>query len=540
MYKVLIVDDFLPDRESLKEIIDSLRDDGIEVIGECDNGLDALQFMESDVPDIVVSDIEMPLMNGLELAKNIRTCNPNIKIIFCSLYNEFEYVRKALYLESYGYILKPVNAEELRECIRKVTGQITHIQRQTNEHVRLQAILNENIPALSESFIRDLVYGINRDSGDIWEKIDFLKVNLKKGVYVLTLVEIDDYDKITSDLKIEKKQIFSFKVLGKIKELLLKANMDQVVTKLDEYHFLIIFNFPTGTLPEECCKGVCAFCSKVVLEFSSTDISVSLALSKTCDDIFELNDLFEQCKYILKYKYILGKGKVLQAEDIPAAKAYKNIDFNTLQKEIRFLLNSGSASEIESYLEKIHQGVSCNSDEYNLKNFYFYIMVCIQMVLSENNVTFEEVFNEEKLVWEKLIRFETILDVKNWLKNTFVFIREYLSKKVKHKNSIIAEEVRQYIRNNFSESLCIENIADRLFYSPNYLNYIFKLETGETINDYVIKAKVEKAKEILADPKVKLYELAESLGYKQPAYFSNVFKKITGLTPKEYRERIQA
>ena len=125
MVKILIVDDFLADRRSIRSLLTSFTRLDIEITGEAENGLQALEQIEANVPDIVISDIEMPLCDGFELARNIRIHYPDIKIIFCSIYDEFEYARQALYFGGYGYILKPIDPNELNQCIQRVTSKIS-------------------------------------------------------------------------------------------------------------------------------------------------------------------------------------------------------------------------------------------------------------------------------------------------------------------------------------------------------------------------------------------------------------------------------
>jgi two-component system, response regulator YesN len=536
LHTILVIEDFFVDRENLKELLGTFKDLEIEVIGSCENGNQALEFISKNQPEIIISDIEMPGMNGFEMARIIRKEYPNIKMIFCTLYNQFEYAKTALCLDGYGYILKPVDSNELRECITRVIGLITTQTQQTKENDYLRTILYESKPILIENFIRELVYGLNNDIRDIWDRIEFLKLDIKEGMYSVALLEIDDYEKITSNQTIEQKQIFSVKVYERIKKAA-SGIRATVLTRIDDFHFVIISNLVKAIEGEECIKVLSEICNKLLREFYQSDISISIAVSSYCKKITEIYNLFEQCNYILRYKYSLGKGKIIHNRDIPSSMICPDINYNAIQKEIRFLLNSGNSEEIGLYIDQLFENIPGNAGEQYLKNFSFCFVICIQTVLSENNDDFKRVFDDDKLIWEKLLKFETILDVRNWLKNLAVFINEYLMKKNSNKNKVTSTEVKRYVEKNYKNDLSLEVISADLFYSPNYLNNIFKQETGDTIYEYVCKYRIEKAKEMLSDPRVKLYEVADSLGYSHTAYFSNVFKKYAGLTPKAYRER---
>lgn len=540
MYKILIVDDFVADRENIKDIIRAFKDIDIQIVGESENGLQALEMIESCRPDIILSDIEMPVCDGFELAKNIRISFPQIKIIFCSLYDEFEYAKRALYFDSYGYVLKPIDPQELRQCIIKVTGSLSdefHQQEQIREFEYIKTLLVGYKPILVENFLKNLIQGLNSNSEeDIWEKIYYLGLNLRKGIYCLAYIEIDDFDKVTSGQTVEKQQIFSLKVYEKIKALLGSFDHTTLI-RMDESHFVCIFSFVQETGTESVLKSAYACCNKILIEFKKSDVSLTLTVSSCCQSIFEIKSLYEQGNYLMKHKFSLGKGKVIYSDEVPSNKSYPDVDFNSILKETRFLLNSGTREVVYDYIDKLFTNLPENSGEQYLKNLCFCIVICVQIVLNENNDNFNEVFNSESLVWEKLLQFETIIDARNWIKNILVSINEYLANKSMNKNKLITADVKKYIEKNYVKNINLDVLAADLFYSPNYLNRVFKQETGETIFDYATHYRIEKAKNMLSDPKVKFYEVTEILGYSNPAYFSYVFKKFTGLSPKEYRER---
>lgn len=536
LYKVLIADDFIVDRENLRDMVGSLKDLAIEITAVCENGVEALEQMAICRPDIVISDIEMPFMDGFELARRIKRDYPGVRIIFCSLYNDFEYARKALYLDSYGYVLKPIDPAELQECILKVMGSISVETEHEREYTHLKEVLQRNKPVLVENFIKDLLYGLTRSEKDIKERADFLNLEFEEGVFILTLLEIDDYPKITGQLTIESRQILSLRIFEQVKETV--GNYRKLLlVKLDDSHFIMIHHYSDAVEPEKCHLAVTEICGKVLGEFRKSDVSLSMSVSGHCQSIMELNNLYEQCSYNIRYKYSLGKGIVIYNKDVSSGNITPDIDFNRMQKEVRFLLNSGSEDEIDVYINSLFDNKSISSGEQYLKNLCFELIICIQIVLHENKESFKPIFNDEKLVWEKLLDFETILDTRNWIKNLFVFTNQYLAKKAMNKNMMIAEEVKKYIEKNYSKNPSLEAIAADLFYSPDYLNLLFKQVMGETIFDHMCRYKVEKAKEMLVDTKLKLYEIAEALGYSHTAYFSSFFKRFTGLTPKEYRER---
>lgn len=534
MYKVLIVDDFEADRIRLRKIIDSWKEQDIVVAGECETGLQAMDFIEENKPDIIISDIEMPYMNGLEMAKNIRAkYNNEIKIIFCTLYNEFKYAKEAIYSNSYGYILKPVQAEELLECIKRVSGDISKETQFKNELNSLQSTLDSFKPILADSFIKEILYGRNVKGSDIYEKADYFGVHMASSFLRLIYLEIDDYDIMTAELAVEEKQLFSMKIFSRIKSIVEEFGSFPV-TNLDENHFIAIFSKNEMDLLKifsyDCAQ-------KMEDSMMKIGVSLSVSLSDICTSPAEMKGLFEQCKYLMRYKFTIGKGKIISSEDIPGNTELNIIDTNTLQKDVKYLLNSGCKEEIADFIDRQIACLSVKAGYNSLRNLCFLITMCVKFTLDENNANLSDVFMDESLVWQKLQRFETIVDAANWVKNLLVFANEHLSKKAISKNNAIVNEVKKYIISNISKNIGLDELASEMHYSPNYLNYVFKQECGQTINDFITDIKIGKAKEMLADVRNRVQNISDALGYSHAAYFCSVFKRITGMTPKEYRER---
>lgn len=540
MVKILIVDDFLADRRSIRSLLTSFSHLNIQITGETENGLQALEQIETNCPDIVISDIEMPLCDGFELARNICMHYPEIKIIFCSIYDEFEYARQALYFGGYGYILKPIDPNELEQCIQRVTGQISdetkeHRLRQESEEIR--SIFGMYQPVLVENLLKEILYGAPQSQlPGLWDRLAYLRSNLSPGVFVVVYFEIDDFETLTRGDSFELCQVFSLRITRRIQEILAGESSAHLV-RLDDAHFAVIFNAATADHPLLSNRAY-DFCNHVLVDFLKSDVSLTISLSQPCGNISEIAGLYQQCLYQMKHKYLLGKGKIILPEDVPSTRAAPDLDFNAILKEVRFLLNSGTCPEINTYVDQLFNNLSLGAGEAHLKNLCYYLVIFTQTVLHENNETFTDVFQSEIQVWDKLNCFETIEDASAWIKEIMSLSYRHLAAKSSTSNTQIVDRVKRYIEYNYVKNISLEEMAATLFYSANYINRIFKQETGETIFNYAYTFRIEKAKEMLLDPKIKLSSVSEALGYSNSAYFGFIFKRATGLTPKEYRERM--
>ena len=540
MVKILIVDDFPADRRSIRTLVNGFTNLDIQITGEAENGQQALEKIEENRPAIVISDILMPICDGFELARNIRIHYPDIKIIFCSLYDEFEYVRQALYFGGYGYILKPINPNELEQCIQRVTGKIsdesTELRRQ-KESDEIRAFFDLYQPVLADNLLKEILYGVPQSSmPGLWKRLAWLHFNLSPGLFLVAYFEIDDFETITLSNSFEERQIFSLRISHRIQENLGIEHRPSLV-RLDDAHIEVIFNLTTLDQPL-LMKTAYDACTRVLVDFLKSDVSLTISLSQTCGSIGEIANLYQQCLYQMKHKYLLGKGKIILPTDVPSTRSAPDLDFNAILQEVRFLLNSGACMEINIFVDRLFKNIPLGAGEPYLKNLCFYLVICVQTVLNENNETFNGVFNSEIQIWEKLISFEAIDDAIAWIVQIMTSSNQYLASKSSTSNGQIVERVKKYIECNYVKNMSLEEMATDLFYSANYINRIFKQVTGETIFNYASAFRIKKAKEMLLDPKIKLSGVSDAMGYSNPAYFSFIFKKATGLTPKEYRERM--
>jgi two-component system response regulator YesN len=275
----------------------------------------------------------------------------------------------------------------------------------------------------------------------------------------------------------------------------------------------------------------------MIQQFQKSDTTLSATISSNVSDIQQLSSAYEQCQYLLKHKFIMGNGTLIKQDDIGSEVIQYDIGLNEMLQEVRFLLNTTEDEKIHEYVDQLFRHDHKNVSEGYLKNLCFSLILTVKMVLNENGFSYSEVFDDENIIWEKLLNFETIVDAKQWLDNIMTFSRKYMTSSFESKNKSLVIKIKNYIEDNYSGDLKLETIANELYYSPNYINHIFKMDTGETIYTYVAKFKVEKAKELLRETNQKLYEISATLGYTHTAYFSNLFKKTEGITPKQYRER---
>jgi len=543
MLKVLIVDDFYPDRLTLHDILASFSDLHLEVVDTCEDGVQALDAVGQSKPDIVISDIEMPFMSGLELCKRVKEKFPNTKFLFCSVYSEFEYARRAIYLESGGYILKPIDPQELHDALKRLITQIQTESQLAMEYDELRDVVRANHPILKREFLKDLLCGFIRDENEINEKMLFFGLAFTTSVYVL-LIEIDipesasafiENDAPHNSYKAEFRCVVSAKIQALVGQTINDDPAFHLIV-LDDQHLALLY----GPHCEQSQAETTWIFSKIVKTIHESampyESTFGFALSGPGRSVSGIYDLYRQCQYIMKYRYLFDTNNMITANDVPTT-AFPYADYNEIQSQIKFYLNANTRDEISEYFDRLFTQNSIQNDEQTFKNFCFFLVVCIQCALTEGGSTFEAIFEDEGLPYAKLMRFSTIFNAKNFITNIALSAKDHLAAKSSSKQQSIVEHVERYVLDHDLHDISLESIAADLHYNSVYLNYVYKQQRGKTIFDYLLACKMEKAKALLAGTGLKLYEITEAIGYSHTSYFTSVFKKHVGLTPSEYRMR---
>lgn len=333
----------------------------------------------------------------------------------------------------------------------------------------------------------------------------------------------------------EQQEIFAMQI-SKIIDRQLKQIENGLWAKIDDRHWAILISHNQINVHnqiEEMGYSIAGNISDIMFK---RNISISIGVSPTFNNIAHLHENYKLAVHILQFKFNLGKGQIIRYEDVQEPLNNPSIDLNKLQKDLNILLTSGDEREAQKYVEKLFIQLGKRVSQMGVQNLCFAIIVCAQISLNELNITLEEVFGTQELIWKKLLRFSTILDIKQWLINILSFIVKYVAKRSQSESKCLINEVMCFIEENYYKKISVQSIAEHFNYNGNYLNNLFKQETGVTLLEYITKVRIETAKKLLVEePDMKIYEICETVGYQHETYFRNLFKRYTGFSPKEYR-----
>lgn len=557
MLKLLIVDDERYDREGLKRQL-PWEDFGIIDIETASDGFEAMDLIRSIRPDILITDIKMPWLTGLQLAEEAKKLIPSIKVIFISGYDDFEYVKTALKMDAYEYILKPVDTVELMDAVRNVTDTIRKEAEEEELRESLLRRVDESKPFMRQKLLCDLVFGTARYD-ELWGTIRSLDIRFGGEAYITVIAEVDDYAEI-----LEKPGDGDIRRLhDRINAVI--DNLSSTLCQIQPIHindarYVLLLSF--GQTGSSGAQASCAQVSGAQLSGVQTLEALTSEAARIARDMLEMaaqicgismtaavglpvvkpEDVHKSYTHgcdVLSRKMFSGKGTVLTdrgsfQEGMEENGIFAEID-QELVKCIRNL-DMDRAHHLLDYLFdsiRTKQGVGARY----VQDLCINIISKMQVALFEMNETVENIFGPGVVLWEKLMKFETILDIRQWMKNVFKAVIEYLAVKRERGSRKVIESVIRYIEENYHREITLKEIAAEFFYSPNYLGQIFKEETGQGFNEFLTEYRMKTARELLKDGALKIYEVAEMVSYRKVAAFISQFKKYYGVTPKEYRDR---
>ncbi|HEY0827742.1 MAG TPA: response regulator [Bacilli bacterium] len=502
MLKAIVVDDEKMTRETLFNNIpwELL---GFTVVEQAQNGIQALELARQIVPDVVLCDIRMPKMNGIELGKELRNLYPDCKLIFLSAYSDKDYLKSAIKLSAVDYIEKPLILPDIIELISTTAFSCFEEKKRSKESSSL----------VKQKLAVDLC-NPHFDAILIENKLPFPM----KGEYRTAIIKFNFQTNNKADLE-SRMNDFGLKVLAGL------YGHDQIIlhffiedSKMEETIFLALENF--------------------IQSSRLTDTKVFISLGPKVPGLDRIYSSYDTASALLGRLFFSDYYQMVWELD-PPGDTYlfeENISdkfYHLLKENKREYL----FAQIDTMMNDIRK---CSRSPANyIKNGFFSIFLKMNRFLEEQHLStdefMEESLNEKKFIWEVISSFSTLVEMEHYLKQHTQIIFDQLNNEANQHDA--AHGIKKYIQEHFQDiNLSINSIAQRFFLSSNYASFIFKRENHMTINQYITAVRMDKAKSLLVNKKNTLIDIAAMVGYSDSKYFARVFKKETGMTTSEYRE----
>lgn len=484
MIRVLIAEDELPLLRGIKNMIEKI-DPEFQVMKCASNGRDAIDFLMNNPVDVLFTDINMPLADGIELLRFVSKNYPQCQKVIISGYSEFEYAQEAIHLGVREYLLKPIVYDELSKILQKLRASIESERGEKEKNILKSAVYGEiKSSEMQKVQIAYFCAGPMIKDGfeESVEECDFFKdINL---------------DKIALSLLPKKSTVYSF---GKY--------------QVNEKIMLIVCNEDIN---------VRNICTLIVEEAKKAKVCITAVCHREKIDLQEIPSLSRRLRNFMKSNILFGQASVFEDTD-PSNKGNRDKQSlfskiysgnkNTVLKEAELVFSNEMLrqEELVYFLEEIFKLVFPKSKEYPKEN--------------------------EDTIWNLILYSSNGKALYANLEE--ILLEKGISEKQETTQELM-ERVERYVQNHLTEGITVASIADNFGLVPPYLSRLFKEYSGYTLSQYIQKIRLERAKALLKmDGDILAKDVAEIIGYPNPLYFSKIFKKKVGLYPSEYRRRSQ-
>lgn len=526
MYTIVLVDDERGIAEGIRFLLEESEAD-IQVVGIAGDGYEGGRLILEKKPDIVIADVRMPVMDGLQMIERLKEKGCEARFIMLSGYSEFEYAKQAIRLGVKYYICKPVEEEELFDAIGKICKEIEEEREKKKQLVSLENEVEGYKRDRRELQLRNLLEGnmeaeeveaVLRDNGFPDERLQYICILL-------------EYNRQTA---LDSQEFSCFE--KEIREQLDFYSGLQIIRYSGIQTVLLIAD---RKLPDE--EQISVQLTKAFQQISmDPDCPVSIGIGKIYDDLAKIYLSMQEAVKALYNKVIRGIGSVI---------CYKEIEN---QEGNQIPIHEDDNLRLEGYLEcgdmqgcrqVIHQifrkmqgqeGLTVRTLQLQSLNIILSGIRTMPFMQFE----LDEYLGKNILSLESVSRFQNVEQMENFVVNTISGIIDLKREGKKRQNKDVITQIKEYIQEHFANEISLNEIAGKFYLNPYYLSQLFKKKTGMTYQTYITSLRMEKARQLLAE-NYRVYEVCERVGYSDTTYFSRIFERTVGCKPSEYQKKIK-
>jgi len=514
--KLLIVDDEKLTREGIISNI-NWSDLGIQEIYEADDGFNGIEMGRKHKPDIILSDVRMPRKNGIEMARELHKLLPFASIIFMSGYSDKEYLMEAIKLKAVNYVEKPIEEAEMEASIKDaLEEQSVHARNKMKSEYHFKE--SQNRLGLK------IIYPFTEEaSSDYQRQLMELGYPIKPGVEFTTL--IITLKTPLSALSEAKLNELYMKIDGAVKD-----NRLQYILSLKNDEYLLLHLLSRDKTRETALEVI----TRELASFLEQHFTYYIAIGKTVKGVKKVYESYNSAVLLLQSSFFYEYNSIIQPhagfiQPVLAEQSLYSAYVQALKHQ-----NREESLEIITDIYKMYQNNQSMIPSY-AKDFYYKLFFSLVQTASELHLqNFYE--KDSAYILEYLLKDKNLSEFHRLLTDKLILFFSSLRNKSKENSVIYA--IKEYISRNYqNETLSVKDISEQVYLSSSYVCTLFKNETGKTLNQYLTEYRIEKAKAMLKDSRVKITDISSKVGYSDSNYFSKTFKRNSNLSPSEYREK---
>jgi len=525
-YTILLVDD---EEEVIQAIIRKIKweDLGFSVLGYADNGVKALEMIEEHQPDVVMTDIKMPYMDGMELCSHIRMEYPAMKIVLFTGFDEFEYAKEAVHLEVEEYILKPVNSVELVNIFTHLKAKLDQEISERRSMEKLEQYYTESLPLLQANFYSTLIEGRIHEE-ELQRYLSDYQISLPGPLFCCLVIHMS-----SSQVPENMNSLFlAASVQKQAEERLGKRWRAKCFPYLGNSVLFAQLNGENeiAELTDDCDR-FCKYVNRII------GAVVTVGIGQVCSSALDLAQSYNTAREAVSYRAVYGASRAINIKEIAPSESGEtrftnDTELLNLFKKIRLNSRDEIIEAVNQYIERI---------SFPLKSLQQHQVVIMDLITAlfrfsvNNDIAAEGISGDIGMLYEVLLEMEPDA-LRKWLTDISLCFSESLVMARSRSTQSFVSKAKEYVHSQYADAqLSLAQICEMLGVSNSYFSTVFKKETGKSFVGYVTDYRMEQAARLMIETNEKSYVIAQKVGYTDPNYFSYVFKRQFGVSPSKYR-----
>ncbi|WP_127579600.1 response regulator transcription factor [Paenibacillus koleovorans] len=524
-YKLIIVDDEEHIREGLSDLVDwtSL---GFELVAKLEDGIYAKALLEKTKIDIILTDVKMTHMSGLELAKHVHEHHPKTKIVLISGFKEFEFVKQAMAYNVVNYLLKPTKLSDIRSVFQDVKARLDKEAEEQQQMSKVMKHNNELLPLIRKQLFRDLSTGKLNDAQEAEKLLRLTEVRANTADHRCAVVRLAFLPSETEEQETE--EAFAS---DSIENMIRSEAADRLIIPVfisPDHMDIVALDLQPG-------QDTASFRSSVLSSMQTAAERIYTLLGIEAKP--EIVGTFDNLRQLMHTSTTYAVKDENQLQYDPTEISFKENPLLAEQrKQFLSYINVGNMEALPGQFEMLLSTIKLGSlPNHFVKNMLIELFSTLCAKLNEMDLPIDKITNKP-FYYETILRLNSYAELQQWGIGVLSEIADYIVNHTAAEPTMI-QKAKEYIAQSFDKDISLDSAASQVYLSPDYFGRLFKQYTGSSFTDFVTEYRMNKALEYLQNPQFKIYEIGSIVGYKNTKYFFKLFKKHTGYTPSEYRRK---
>lgn len=525
-YKVLLADDEKEIRQGIIQKID-WKANGFILAGDAANGREALELAQKIHPDVVMTDIKMPFMSGLELGEVLAVEMPLTKLVLFSGFDDFEYAKQAIQINASEYILKPVDSKEVTTLLQKLKKQLDHEMKERRDVEILRQNYIQSLPLIRQQFFSSLIEG-SFSERKIQELMKQYHIDLKANCWAVTIIKGDNKENGGKGSLSGQAELVPLSLQQIVTENL--ARLYQTINFLynDALVVLSLFQKKEDILGYiSAINRICDMAGEIL------ELSVTAGIGSVCYKLSHLRYSLEGAINALEYRVLLDDRAIFIDDVEPKGMQLEESEQKALINAIKLDTPDGIEKTVNHMIDYFKE-VNTSISQYQI--YMTELLSELFKIIKSYQIDLNEIFGTDFKGYFAMQDYESLEELKKWITEVSVKINMKIKRERLDSAKILTEKAKEFVQKNYGNSdVSVEMLCSYIHVSPAYFSTIFKKETGSSFVSYLTNIRMEEAVKLLNTTDDKTYVISAKVGYTEPNYFSYVFKKHFGISPSKYR-----